>query len=38
MRGLIMDAVCYVLYVETPFPYGNANIIRNILYNQYAGE
>jgi len=34
----MVDAVCYVLYVEMPLPYGNANIIRNILYNIYAGE
>ena len=38
MRGLIIDGVWYVLYVETPLPVNNTNIIKSILYNKYAGE
>jgi hypothetical protein len=33
MRGLIVDAVSYVLYVETPL-----TVIKNIFYNKYAIE
>ena len=36
MRGLIIYAVCY--YVETPLPVGNANIIRSIFNDKYAGK
>jgi len=38
MRDLITDAICYVLYVETPLTVGNASIIKSIFYNKHAGE
>ena len=38
MRGLIIGAVDYVLYVETPLTVGNASIIRITFYNKYASE
>jgi len=38
MRGLIVGAVRYVLYVETPLTVRNTSIISNIFYNKYAGE
>jgi len=37
MTGLIFDAVCYVLYVETPLTVRNTSIISSIFYNKYAG-
>jgi hypothetical protein len=33
-----IDAVCYVLFVETPFSVGNASIIIILFYNKYVGE
>jgi len=46
MRGLIIDALCLMLYVERPLPFENASIIiiissssiRTTIYTKYAGE
>ena len=38
MKGLRVDAVCYVLYVEMTLTVGNASIIRNIFYDKYASQ